>query len=119
MMNIDGIGEEMVNDLCEKGYLKDCADIYDLTADQIKSLYVKGDRIAEKILKSIEASKSMPYERVLYALSIPYVGETGAKKIARASGNIDRLMSMTEEELTAIDDVGPNIARRHNRFFCR
>lgn len=117
MMNIDGIGEEMVNDLCEKGYLKDCADIYDLTADQIKSLYVKGDRIAEKILKSIEASKSMPYERVLYALSIPYVGETGAKKIARASGNIDRLMSMTEEELTAIDDVGPNIARGIIDFF--
>lgn len=117
MMNIDGIGEEMVNDLCEKGYLKNCADIYDLTAEQIKSLYVKGDKIAEKILAGIEASKSVPYERVLYALSIPYVGETGAKKIARASGNIDRLMAMTEDELMAIEDVGPNIARGIIEFF--
>lgn len=117
MMNIDGIGEEMVNDLCEKGYLKNCADIYDLTAGQIKSLYVKGDKIAEKILAGIEASKSVPYERVLYALSIPYVGETGAKKIARASGNIDRLMAMTEDELMAIEDVGPNIARGIIEFF--
>ncbi len=117
MMNIDGIGEEMVNDLCEKGYLKNCADIYDLTAEQIKSLYVKGDKIAEKILAGIEASKSVPYERVLYALSIPYVGETGAKKIARASGSIDRLMAMTEDELMAIEDVGPNIARGIIDFF--
>lgn len=117
MMNIDGIGEEMVNDLCEKGYLKNCADLYDLTAEQIKSLYVKGDKIAEKILSGIEASKSVPYERVLYALSIPYVGETGAKKIARASGNIDRLMAMTEDELMAIEDVGPNIARGIIEFF--
>lgn len=117
MMNIDGIGEEMVNDLCEKGYLKNCADLYDLTAEQIKSLYVKGDKIAEKILAGIEASKSVPYERVLYALSIPYVGETGAKKIARASGNIDRLMAMTEDELMSIEDVGPNIARGIIEFF--
>lgn len=117
MMNIDGIGEEMVNDLCEKGYLKNCADIYDLTAGQIKSLYVKGDKIAEKILAGIEASKSVPYERVLYALSIPYVGETGAKKIARASGSIDRLMAMTEDELMSIEDVGPNIARGIIEFF--
>lgn len=117
MMNIDGIGEEMVNDLCEKGYLKNCADLYDLTAGQIKSLYVKGDKIAEKILAGIEASKSVPYERVLYALSIPYVGETGAKKIARASGNIDRLMAMTEDELMSIEDVGPNIARGIIEFF--
>lgn len=117
MMNIDGIGEEMVNDLCEKGYLKNCADLYDLTAEQIKSLYVKGDKIADKILAGIEASKSVPYERVLYALSIPYVGETGAKKIARASGSIDRLMAMTEDELMAIEDVGPNIARGIIEFF--
>lgn len=117
MMNIDGIGEEMVNDLCEKGYLKNCADLYDLTAEQIKSLYVKGDKIADKILAGIEASKSVPYERVLYALSIPYVGETGAKKIARASGNIDHLMAMTEDELMAIEDVGPNIARGIIEFF--
>lgn len=117
MMNIDGIGEEMVNDLCDKGYIKDCADLYSLTADQIKSLYLKGDRIASKIISSIEASKSVPYERVLYALSIPFVGETGAKKIAKASGSIDRLMEMTEDELISVEDVGPNIARSIIEFF--
>lgn len=117
MMNIDGIGEEMVNDLCDKGYIKDCADLYSLEAEQIKSLYLKGDRIASKIISSIEASKSVPYERVLYALSIPFVGETGAKKIAKASGSIDRLMEMTEEELIAVEDVGPNIARSIIEYF--
>lgn len=117
MMNIDGIGEEMVNDLCERGYIKDCADLYSLTAEQIKSLYLKGEKIAEKILNGIEASKEVPFERVLFALSIPYVGETGAKKIARAVGSIDRLMAMSQEELMAIEDVGPNIARSIKEFF--
>lgn len=117
MMNIDGIGEEMVNDLCERGYIKDCADLYSLTAEQIKSLYLKGEKIAEKILNGIEASKEVPFERVLFALSIPYVGETGAKKIARAVGSIDRLMAMSQEELMAIEDVGPNIARSITEFF--
>lgn len=117
MMNIDGIGEEMVNDLCERGYIKDCADLYSLTAEQIKSLYLKGEKIAEKILNGIEASKDVPFERVLFALSIPYVGETGAKKIARAVGSIDRLMAMSQEELMAIEDVGPNIARSIKEFF--
>lgn len=117
MMNIDGIGEEMVNELCERGYLKDCADLYTLTAEQIKSLYLRGDKIAEKILNGIEASKDVPFERVLFALSIPYVGETGSKKIARAAGSIDRLMTMTEAELMAIEDVGPNIARGIMEFF--
>lgn len=117
MMNIDGIGEEMVNELCERGYLKDCADLYCLTADQIKSLYLRGDKIAEKILNGIEASKDVPFERVLFALSIPYVGETGAKKIARAAGSIDHLMAMTEAELMSIEDVGPNIARGIIEFF--
>ena len=117
MMNIDGIGKEMVNDLCERGYIKDCADLYSLTAEQIKSLYLKGEKIAEKILNGIEASKEVPFERVLFALSIPYVGETGAKKIARAVGSIDRLMAMSQEELMAIEDVGPNIARSITEFF--
>ena len=117
MMNIDGIGEEMVNDLYEKGYIHNCADLYSLSPESIKSLYLKGDRIAAKIMDSVEASKAVPFDRVLYALSIPSVGETGAKKIARAAGSIDRLMAMNEEELTAIEDVGPNIARGIIDFF--
>ena len=117
MMNIDGIGEEMVADLYNAGYIKNVADIYDLTADQIKSLYKTGDKIAEKILAGIEASKKVPFERVLFALSIPYVGETGARKIARAVGDIDRLMAMTNVELESIEDVGPNISKSIIDFF--
>lgn len=117
MMDIEGIGEEMAAALCREGMVTDVADIYSLTPDMIKSFYLKGDRMAEKLIAGIEQSKTRGYERLLYALSIPYVGETGAKKIARATGSIDRLMSMTEAELTAIEDVGPNIANAIVEYF--
>lgn len=117
MMNIDGIGEEMVVALNEKGYLRDVADLYSLTADQIKSLYMSGEKTAEKILQSIADSKTRGYDRLLYGLSIPFVGETGAKKIARATGSLDRLMEMSEGELTAIEDVGVNTSRAIIEFF--
>ena len=117
MMDIEGIGEEMAVALCERGMVTDVADLYSLTPDMIKSLYLKGDRMAEKLIAGISQSKTRGYERLLYALSIPYVGETGAKKIARASGSIDRLMAMTEPELMAIEDVGPNIARAITEYF--
>lgn len=117
MMNIDGIGEEMVRDLCEAGFVKNVADLYDLDAEKIASFYKKGDTIARNTIAAIAASKSVPFERVLYALSIPYVGETGARKIARAVGNIDRLMALNEEQLMAIDDVGPNIANSIVAYF--
>lgn len=117
MMNIDGIGEEVVHALFERGFVNNAADLYDLTEEQIASFYKKGDVIAAKTIAAIEQSKSVPFERVLYALSIPYVGETGARKIARAVDDLDTLMSMTEEQLMAIEDVGPNIARSIIDFF--
>lgn len=117
MMNIDGLGEEMVEALYDKGYIKDIADLYALTEDDIRSLFKKGEIIGRKIIQSIRESVNVPFERVLYALSIPYVGETGARKIARAAGSIDRLMSMSQEQLEAIEDVGPNIARSIIDFF--
>ncbi|MDE5810782.1 MAG: NAD-dependent DNA ligase LigA [Muribaculaceae bacterium] len=117
MMDIDGIGEEMAQALCDRGLVENVADLYTLTADQVKSLYLKGDKIAERILAGIEASKTRGYDRLLYALSIPYVGETGAKKIARASGSLRRLMQLSEAELMAIEDVGPNIARAIIEYF--
>ncbi len=117
MMNIDGIGEEIVHALFERGFVSNVADLYDLTEEQIASFYKKGDVIAAKTIAAIEQSKSVPFERVLFALSIPYVGETGARKIARAAGDIDTLISMTEEQLMAIEDVGPNIARSIIDFF--
>ena len=69
-----------------------------------------GEKSADRIIQSVAQSKNVPFERVVYALSIPYVGETVAKKIARSCKSMDRLMEMSEEELTAIDDIGPRIA---------
>jgi DNA ligase (NAD+) len=117
MMNIDGIGEEMVAAFYQNGFIRNIADLYDLVPQQVMSLYRDGAKMAEKLIASIHASVEVPFERVLFALSIPYVGETGAKKIARAVGDIDRLMSMSEAELMAIEDVGPNIARSIIEYF--
>lgn len=117
MMNIDGIGEEMSREFFRLGFVRDIADFYNLTAAQIESIDGSGPRTAERILTGIEASKVVPFERVLYALSIPYVGETVSKKLARAVGDIDRLMSMTREELTAIDEIGDKIATSIIEYF--
>lgn len=117
MMNIDGIGEETVADLFESGFIKNAADLYELTADQLKTLPGFGERSAERILEGLEQSKSVLFERVVFSLSIPFVGETVAKKIARSAGSMDRLMSMTEDELMAIEDIGPRIAVSVVDFF--
>lgn len=117
MMDIDGIGEETARMMFDAGLIRDIADIYDLTSSQLMTLEGFGPRSAERVLEGVEASKSVPFARVLFALSIPYVGETGAKKIARAVGSIDRLMAMTADELTAIEDVGPRIAASILEYF--
>lgn len=111
MMNIDGIGEETAELLFDAGIVERIADIYDLTAERLATL----DRIAEKsasnIMAGIEASKSVPFERVIYALSIPNVGETTAKRLAKAVKSMDNLQRMTVEELQAVQDIGPIIGR--------
>ena len=119
MMNIDGIGEETAQALYDAGFVRDPADLYDLTAEQLETLEGFGQRSAERVLEGLEQSKTVPFGRVIYALSIPFVGETGAKKIARAVGDIDRLMSMSAEQLTEIDDVGPRIAASIVDYFSR
>lgn len=110
MMDIDGIGEETAEILFASGLVKNSADLYDLTVSDLEKLERFGRRSAERIIAGIEASKKIGFERVLYALSIPYVGETTAKKIARTVGSIDRLMQMSHDQLQAIEDVGPRIA---------
>lgn len=117
MMDIDGIGEETSAVLFDAGLVRDPADLYDLTADKLVVLDRFGDRSAERILAGLEASKQVGFERVLYALSIPFVGETGAKKLARAVGDIDTLMSMSVDRLRAIDDIGPRIAESITAYF--
>ena len=111
MMNIDGIGEETAELLYASGLVERIGQLYDLTEERLAALDRVGPKTAARIIKGIEDSKQVPFERVIYALSIPNVGETTAKRIARAVGSMDVLQAMTLEQLTAIPDVGPIIAR--------
>lgn len=117
MMNIDGIGEETAELLFQTGLVKNIADLYSLTADQLLTLPGFGPRSAERIIEGLDASKSVPYDRVIYALSIPYVGDTLAKKVAKAFPNINVLMSATREQLAATKDIGPRIAESIVEYF--
>ncbi len=119
MMNIDGIGEEMVVTLYKNGWVKDPADLYTLHTHkaQMEMLPGLGRRTVQRMLDGIEQSKRVSFDRVLFALSIPDVGETGAKKIARALRSIDKIASADIEQLTAIDDVGPRIAQSIQNYF--
>ncbi len=119
MMNIEGIGEEIVVILFRNGWVKSPADLYTLKrySQDMMRLPGMGPRTVERILDGIEASKNVPFERVVYALSIPYVGETVAKKLARAVRDIDTLMAADIETLTSIDDIGPRIAESITEYF--
>lgn len=117
MMDIDGIGEETAEQLFAVGLVKDVADIYDLTDDKLTVVGRVGELTSRRILRGIEASKSVPFERVVYALSIPNVGETVAKKLAYAVGSMERLMQVGMEELTSIDEIGVVIAESVVSYF--
>lgn len=119
MMNIDGIGEETAEVLYAAGLVRNIGDIYSLTKDKLLTLDRFADRSAERILKGIDDSRNVPFERVVYALSIPEVGETTAKKIASVAGSMDRLMAMTDVELEGIEDVGPRIAQSIIEYFAQ
>lgn len=119
MMDIDGIGEEISQLLYDMGLVRTCADLYTLKLSDIEGIEGFGRKSADKIIEGIENSKKVPFERVVYALSIPYVGETTAKKIARAVVNIDNLITMNAEQLAAIEDVGPRIAQSILDYFAQ
>ena len=116
-MNIDGIGSETIDLLYSQGLLHNIADIYALTQDDIAQQERLGDKSAQNILAGIEASKQVPWERVLFALGIRMVGETTAKKIARRFPSIELLQWATVEQLTAIEDVGEQIANNIIAYF--
>ncbi|MBR1878183.1 MAG: NAD-dependent DNA ligase LigA [Paludibacteraceae bacterium] len=116
-MNIDGLGEETIDLLYRQGLLHNIADIYDLKAEDIAAQERFGEKSAQNILAGIEASKQVPWARVLFALGIRMVGETTAKKIARVYNTIDRLQWATAEQLCAIEDVGPQIAENIVAYF--
>ena len=116
-MNIDGLGEETIDLLYRQGLLHNIADIYDLKLEDIAAQERLGDKSAQNMLAGIEASKQVPWARVLFALGIRMVGETTAKKIARVYTSIDSLQWATAEQLCAIEDVGPQIAENIVKYF--
>ena len=116
-MNIDGLGSETIDLLYSQGLLKNIADIYALTQEDIAKQERLGEKSAQNMLAGIEASKQVPWARVLFALGIRMVGETTAKKIARRFPSIDQLQWANVEQLTAIDDVGEQIAKNIIAFF--
>ena len=116
-MNIDGLGPETVDMFYRLGLIKNTADLYHLTADDINNLDRMGEKSAENIIKGIEASKEVPFERVLFALGIRFVGETVAKKIAKSFNDIDELENANLEKLINIDEIGEKIAQSILTYF--
>ena len=110
-MNIDGLGAETIDLFYEKGWLRNIADIYDLQREEIAALPGFGDKSAERLMSGLEESKQVPWSRVLFAMGIRFVGETTAKKLAKAYPSIDLLRAASQEELTQVEDVGEEIAK--------
>lgn len=121
-MNIESLGPERLEMLYDAGLVRNVADLYDLRRDQLIGLGTDAtiqDRGADNLLAALEISKSVPFERVLFALGIRYVGEVGAKKLVRYFQNIDTLMTAGEEELAQVEDVGEVTARAVADWFVR
>ncbi len=116
-MNIDGLGTETVDLFFRLGMIHDVADLYGLQENDIASLERLGDKSARNIIEAIASSRNVPFERVLFALGIRFVGETVAKKLANAFGSVDRLAEATEEELIQVDEIGARIAGSVRAYF--
>ncbi len=116
-MDIDGLGAAIVDALIEKGHIQSPADIYYLTLEELKSLWKSGDTAAKKLLAAIEASKQQDVSRLVYALGIRQVGAKTGKVLASHFGSLDALMEASEEDLTAVPDVGSITARNIAQWF--
>jgi len=117
VMNIEGMGDALVNQLVETGLVKDVADIYDLTEDKLLKLERMGKKSAQNILEEIENSKKLPLERVIYGLGIRFVGERTAQFLAEAFGSMDALMAAGEEDLQQVNEIGPRVSASIREFF--
>lgn len=116
-MNIDGLGPETVDMFYRLGLIQNTADLYKLTTEDIKGLDRMGEKSAENIINGIAQSKEIPFERVIFALGIRFVGETVAKKIAKAFKNIEELEDADLETLVSIDEIGEKIAQSILNYF--
>lgn len=116
-MNIEGIGSETVDQFFQEGLIRDIADLYDLKVSDIVSLERMGEKSADNIIKGIEASKTVPWARVLFAIGIRFVGETTAKVLAKSFPSVDELKVVTLDDLIRIDEIGEKIARSIILYF--
>lgn len=116
-MDIDGLGGETVALLVNEGLIANYSDLYELTKEQVVPLERMADKSADNLISGIAQSVSIPFERVLYALGIRYVGETVAKKLAKHYKSIDAILSASEEDLVNVDEIGVKIAQSVTAFF--
>lgn len=116
-MNIEGLGVETINLLYDEGLLHDVADIYTLQVDDLSGLERLGEKSAQNILQSIEKSKDIPFDRVIFALGIRFVGETVAKKLVQVLHDIEQLKTATYDTLIKIDEIGERIAQSVVQYF--
>ncbi|NND78823.1 MAG: NAD-dependent DNA ligase LigA, partial [Maribacter sp.] len=116
-MDIEGLGGETVELLFKEGLIRNYADLYILTKEQIVPLERMAEKSAENLVKGVAESVNIPFERVLFALGIRFVGETVAKKLAKAYKNIDALMTASIDDLKAVDEIGERIAQSVIEFF--
>jgi DNA ligase (NAD+) len=116
-MDIDGLGEAVVQQLLDAGLISTYADLYYLQKDEIIPLERMAEKSAGNLIRAIEASKSQPLDRVIYALGIRFVGKTVARDLASNFRSMDKLMNATEEEMTSVESIGPKIAESVSEFF--
>jgi len=117
VMDIDGLGEALVNQLVDQGLVKSVADIYGLTAEQLIDLERMGKKSAEKLIANIDSSRRAKLPRILNGLGIPFVGERTGQFLAEQFGDLDKIAAASEDELQKADEVGPKIAQSIRRFF--
>ena len=115
-MNIQGLGEKILKKLYQAGLVKTFSDLYRLRSEDLRKLEGFAEKLPEKLLAEIQASRQVPYERVLYALGIRHVGETAAQKLAEAFPNIEALMAASEEDLASVHGLGEVIAKSVRAF---
>jgi DNA ligase (NAD+) len=117
VMNIEGLGDALVDQLLARGFVHNIADLYSLTEEDLLQLERMGKKSAENVLREIEASKKLPLERVIFGLGIRMVGERTAEFLAEHFGSMDVLMQASEDELVEVNEVGPRIAASIREFF--
>ena len=116
-MNIDGLGEETIEQLFNEGLVKNIGDLYTLTKEQLLPLERMAEKSVNNLLQGLADSKKVPFERVLFAIGIRFVGETVAKKLAKHFKNIEAIMNASFEELIAADEIGDKIAESIIQYF--